>query len=53
MENQRKKHKAFTVKEKLEALERIKSGVTQTQVARELGIENCPIFLLQRNLTTY
>lgn len=41
MENQRKKRKAFTVKEKLE---RVKSGITQTQVARELGIENCPIF---------
>ena len=46
METPRKKRKAFSVKDKLEALDRIKSGVTQTQVARDLGNKQVFFFLL-------
>ena len=45
METPRKKRKAFSVKDKLEALDRIKSGVTQTQVARDLGNKQVFFFL--------
>ena len=43
MESSSKKRKSYTIKEKLEAIERVKSGVSATQVARDLGILFCPI----------
>ena len=49
MESPGRKRKAFTVKEKLDTLARVKSGVTQMQVARELGIENIS-FLVQLSI---
>ena len=40
MESPGRKRKAFTLKEKLDAIARVKSGISQMQVARELGIGN-------------
>ena len=43
MENGKRKRKAFTVKEKIEALGRIKSGVKQSHVAKELGVHESTV----------
>ena len=50
METPRKKRKAFSIRDKLGALDRIKSGVTQTQVARDLGIFFIIFFHLQNRV---
>jgi hypothetical protein len=43
MENEKWKRKAFTVKEKIETLDSIKSGVRQSQVAKDLSVNESTI----------
>ena len=43
MENGKRKRNAFTVKEKIEALDRIKSGVKQSHVAKDLGLDESTV----------
>jgi len=43
MENEKRKRKSFTVKEKIETLDRIRSGVRQSQVAKDLGVNESTV----------
>ncbi len=43
MENEKQKCKAFTVKEKIETLDRIKFGVRQSQLAKYLGVNESTV----------